>query len=204
MTIAAAKRADDQRHLYERSPIKAKLPDRRPHEAADKDHLAATFPTGEPTNPSELAEPNPMMRIGLDGGGIGPSAERKQHHRAASSHHRIGDHERYRPGAANDSERRVGRRIPLPALRRARGRVGRELISQGFRRGVARYECHRIWRSHASCSAPVLVRRIAFASGLVPLRIKARTPPTNRSSAHFPSTRANRSRNMPPPRNKSR
>src|SRR5216684_8535992 len=128
MIIAAAKRADDQRHLHERSPIKAKLPDRRPHEAADKDHLAATFPTGEPTNPSELAEPNPMMRIGLDGGGIGPSAERKQHHRAASPHHRISDRERYRPGAANDSERGASRRIHLPTLPGARGRVGRGLI----------------------------------------------------------------------------
>jgi hypothetical protein len=46
MIIAAAKRADDQRHLHERSPIKAKLPDGRPHEAADKDHFAATFLTG--------------------------------------------------------------------------------------------------------------------------------------------------------------
>src|SRR5712671_2831906 len=111
MIIAAAKRADDQRHLHECSPIKAKLPDRRPHEAADKDHFAATFPMGESTNPSELAEPNPMMRIGLDGARVGPSAERKQHDRPSSPHHRIGDRKRYRPGAANDSKRVAGGRI---------------------------------------------------------------------------------------------
>jgi hypothetical protein len=81
-----------------------------------------------------------MMRIGLDGGGIGPSAERKQHHGLSSSHHRIRYRERYRPGAANDSKR-VGR-IPLPTLRGARGRGGREPISQGFARGVAGYESH--------------------------------------------------------------
>src|SRR5215470_7863525 len=111
MIIAAPKRANDQRHLHERSPIKAKLPDRRPHEAADKDHLAATFLVGYPTNPSELAKPNPMMRIGLDGRRIGPSAERKQHHGPSSSRHRIGDRKRNCPGAANNPERCVGRRI---------------------------------------------------------------------------------------------
>jgi hypothetical protein len=81
-----------------------------------------------------------MMRIGLDGGGIGPSAERKQHHAPSPLRHRIGDRKGYRPGAANDSKRVW--RIPLPALRRAPGRVGRGPISQGFARGVAGYESH--------------------------------------------------------------
>src|SRR6266849_5992015 len=113
---------------------KAKLPDRRPHEAADKDHFAATFPMGESTNPSELAEPNPMMRIGLDGARVGPSAERKQHDRPSSPHHRIGNGIRYRPAAANNSEGRAGRRTDR--------RIG-ALICQRFARGVAGYECHR-------------------------------------------------------------
>jgi hypothetical protein len=81
-----------------------------------------------------------MMRIGLDGGGIGPSAERKQHHAPSPLRHRIGDRKGYRPGAANDSKG-VGR-IPLPTLRRAPGRVGRGPVSQGFARGVAGYESH--------------------------------------------------------------
>src|SRR5712671_3262513 len=134
MIIAAAKRANDERHLFECSPIKAKLPDRGPHEAADKDHLAATFLMGESANPSELAEPNPMMRIGLDGGRIGPPAERKQHHGPSSSHHRIGNGIRHHPAAANNSEAGVGRRIDW--------RIA-ALISRSFTRGLAGYECHR-------------------------------------------------------------
>ena len=82
-----------------------------------------------------------MMRIGLDGDGIGPSSKRKQHHGPSPLRHRISDRKGYRPGAANDSKR-VGR-IPLP-VRRASGRLGRGMISQGFARGIAGCECHRI------------------------------------------------------------
>src|SRR5260370_35568712 len=113
MIIAAPKRADDQRHLHERSPIKAKLQDRRPHEAADKDHFAATFLTGYPTNASELAKRDPVMRVGLDGRRIGPSAQGKQHDGPSSLHHPIGHRKTYLPGAANDSWRPPGHRTPL-------------------------------------------------------------------------------------------
>ena len=66
---------------------------------------------GKPAKSPELAEGDPMMRVGLNGRGIGPAAQREQHHRASPSLHRIGDRKRYRPGTANDAERGAGRRI---------------------------------------------------------------------------------------------
>src|SRR5262249_22795405 len=195
MIVTAAERTNDHGHSHQSAPVKAQLHDRRPDQATDKDEITAAFCTGQPTQTPKLAERDPVMWICLHGCCVGPSAQREQHDGLAPAHHRIGDRIRYRSAATNDSKRGAGQRIGW--------NVG-ALLSRRVARNIDKLGYHGTRRGHASGPALALVRRTAFASGLVPPRIKARTLPTSRSSEHFSSTRAKRSRNMPSPRNKSR
>ena len=182
--VAPAKRTDDQRQLLQPNPVQAQLQDGRPDQAAHQDNVAAALLVGKPAKAPELAERDPVMRVSRNRRCIRPSAQRKQHHLTSLSHHRVGDRERHPPGTANDGER-AGRWIDWAGF--IDSSIGMA-ISCWVAREVGRCRSHCACPTHASCSATALVRRIALASGLVPPRIKARTPATRRSPAHFPST----------------
>src|SRR5262249_10847498 len=80
------------------------MPDRRPHDRADANHLPATLLPGDAAKPAVLTEPGPMMRIGFDPDRIGKTAQRKHDNAAALVERRIGDGKR-QPAAPEEDRK---------------------------------------------------------------------------------------------------
>ena len=66
MIVAAAKRRHDAAEDAERSPVQPDLRQRRPHQRADEDQVAATLAAKQFRRAAELADRNPVMAKALD------------------------------------------------------------------------------------------------------------------------------------------
>ncbi len=119
MIVAAAIGAQDPWQDHQREPIQPHLADRRAHQAADENDVAAAGGAREPAEPSSLAEREPMVRITRDSRSIGEAADREQNHAAAAADNRFGDRIGQAPAAADDRERAVTHQLAAPRVRRA-------------------------------------------------------------------------------------
>ena len=81
VVVAAAEHPDYPRQQAQGGQIRPDLPERRSNHRSNKDHVAATFAPGGTAKPAQLAEPDPMVRIGLNSTRIRPTAQRKQDRR---------------------------------------------------------------------------------------------------------------------------
>ena len=66
MIVAAAKRRPDVAEDAERSPVQPDLRQRRPHQRADEDQVAAALAAKQFCGPAELADRDPVMAKALD------------------------------------------------------------------------------------------------------------------------------------------
>ena len=130
---------------------------------------------GKPAETAELADGDPVVRIGGDRRGLGKAAQRKQHDAAPAAHNR------------------PRRRRTAPCRRRRRCRAAARVQRIGSATVMP------------TSSAIALLRRIAVESGRVPARMNASTASISGSPAQaLAPTCARRSRNTPPPKNSSR
>ena len=110
MIVAAAKGADDARHLDHGRPVEPHLADRGAHQPTDQHEVAAALGAGEPAKPPELADRDPAMRIGCDRLRIDEAAQGEQHDPTPAALNRRRDRQRNAAAAADDAERPLVRR----------------------------------------------------------------------------------------------
>jgi hypothetical protein len=155
MVVAAAKGADDARHLDHGRPVEPHLTNRGADQPTDQHEIAAALGTSEPAKSPELADRDPAMRIGRDRLRIDEAAQGEQHDPTPAALNRRRDRQRYAAAAADDAQR--------PLVRR---RYRHWCIVTGPSSLV-----HRHW-SWVASSPP---RRMAVLSGRLPARMKAKT-----------------------------
>src|SRR5262249_27369633 len=79
-------------------------PERRTHQRADKDDIAASGSAREPYEGAQLADTNPVMRKTRDHHGISKAAKREKHDRAPALRNGVGDRQRKRAAPAYQRE----------------------------------------------------------------------------------------------------
>ncbi len=109
MIVAAVKMADRARQHAQRRQIEIdQLPEARPHQRADEDHVAAA-PRAAPDRrkPAKLRDMRPVMRVVLDALRIGPAAQRRTAPRRVRRLVRsdIGNRERKGAAATDNGDR---------------------------------------------------------------------------------------------------
>ena len=112
--VAAAKQLRELAGALDRAPVEPEVGEFRPGDRADHRHLADAALPQRGEQLADLAQPDPDVRIGLDGGVGQPTTPIRNGSRPAPRRFG-GDLERKRAGAAQDRERRRGR---WPAARR--------------------------------------------------------------------------------------
>ena len=177
MVVAAIEAADGARQHPQGRKIEVdQLPQARPHQRADEDHVAAAFLAREAQKSAQPRDIRPMMPISLDAIRIRPAAQREQHHAASLLQERIRDRERKSSATADDGYR------PFP------GRL-----------------CGRVHAAPAGFPSPAEPVLVAFMIGRdPPALIKAMTFATTGSLAKPRSTASTRSLKWPRTRNNAR
>ncbi|MHC2618994.1 hypothetical protein ACVIW2_001026 [Bradyrhizobium huanghuaihaiense] len=84
----------------------ADLGQRRPHQGADEDQVAAALLAEQPHRAAELADRDPAVAEFLHPRRIAGTAQRKQHRRDAARGERLGHSERHRAAAGDHADRR--------------------------------------------------------------------------------------------------
>jgi hypothetical protein len=106
MIVAAAECADDIAKQPERREVDPDLRERRSHQRADEDQVAAALFAKQPHGAAELADRDPAMTEFLYPRWIAGSPKWKQHRRDAAGGERVGNRERHRAAASDDADRR--------------------------------------------------------------------------------------------------
>jgi hypothetical protein len=84
MIIASTVCSHNSWQQHQRLEIGAKGPESRPHQRADKDHVAAAGGTSVPGESAQLANTNPMVRIACDHWRVGVAAKCEKHDRPSA------------------------------------------------------------------------------------------------------------------------
>jgi hypothetical protein len=77
MIVAAAVRSHDARQHHQCQEIRAKIPQGRPHQRPDKNHVAATCRVRQPCKGAKLAHTKPVMRIARNQCRVSVAAKRE-------------------------------------------------------------------------------------------------------------------------------
>ena len=125
MIVAAAKRRPKTPDDAKRSPVQADLRQRRPHQRADENQIAAVFRAKQLHGPAELTDRNPVMAEARHLDRIASPLSAKNNRIDAARDKRIRDRERHHPARRRSG--RPAKRYPKPrAVMAARVSVDRD------------------------------------------------------------------------------
>ena len=104
MIVAAAEGGPDAPEHAKRAPVQPDLRQRRPHQRADENQVAAILRAKQLDRPADLADRNPVMAKARHRYRIASALQREQHRLDAARAHAIGDRERHRAAACDQAD----------------------------------------------------------------------------------------------------
>ena len=106
MIVAAAERRQHPAEDPQRAPVEADFRQRRAHQRADEDQIAAIFRAKQPHRPADLTDRYPVMAEAFHPYGIAGPAQREQNRIDAAGDQRVRDRERHHAAARDQADRR--------------------------------------------------------------------------------------------------